>query len=199
MLYRLVVEKNGKRARVIQLRSPTARLGRARGNEIRIPSAKVSRRHCRLNEREGLLWVEDLESVNGTYLNGDLITGQTVVRPGDCLRIGPVTFIVEYDLTPDALERLRELDSDVAEEAEEEAVPEVEEAEDEDVPEVEEVLEADDYAPRADMDEVTWAPPKQDDMRDLLSHLDEGQESMLPRKRPAPRKPADRRPPKDEE
>jgi len=195
MHYRLVVEKNGKRARVVKLRSPTARLGRAHGNEVRIPSAEVSRRHCRLTESEGLLWVEDLESANGTYLNGDLITGRAVVRPGDNLQIGPVIFIVEYDLTPDAVERLRQLDLEEVVESDVEAVTEVEdaeEAEDEEIAEVEEVVEAEEYIPRADLDEVKWAPPQEGNLHDMLAHLDEGQESMLPRKRPG-------RPPEEED
>jgi pSer/pThr/pTyr-binding forkhead associated (FHA) protein len=212
MLFRLVVEKNGKRARVVELRGPSACLGRARGNEVRIPSADVSRRHCILREYDGLLKVEDLESVNGTYLNGDLITGEAVVRPGDRLEVGPIHFVVEYNLTPDALERLREMDYEVVQSggeiaaadddeepptkhkrgrkpaADEEDIPEVETAEEEDILDVEAVVE-EEYTPRADLDEVTWAPPQEGDLRDLLGRLDEGQESLLPKKRPGPRKP----------
>jgi predicted component of type VI protein secretion system len=194
MLYRLVVEKNRKRVRVVELRSPSARVGRAHGNEVRIPSADVSRRHCRLVEDDGVLWVEDLESVNGTYLNGDLITGMAAVRPGDRLQVGPVTFVVEYELTPNALERLRELDSEPPDVSDAAEVVHAEEAEVEEAEEVmdveageEEVVEAEEYIPRADLDEVTWAPPQEGDLRDMLAHLDEGQESMLPRKRPGPR------------
>jgi pSer/pThr/pTyr-binding forkhead associated (FHA) protein len=221
MLVRLVVEKNGKRAKVVELRGPNACIGRARGNEVRIPSADVSRRHCVLREDDGLLKVEDLESVNGTYLNGDLLTGEAVVRPGDRLEVGPVQFVVEYDLTPDAVERLAAMDFEIVasgevaavddEEAIDEEAPakpkhkprgkpaaegedteDVEAVEDEDVLDVEPVVE-DDYTPRADLDEVTWAPPQEGDLRDLLGRLDEGQESLLPKKRPGPRKPTQKK------
>ena len=189
MLFRLVVEKNGKRGKAVELRAATARVGRSHGNEIRIPSAEVSRRHCQLRVEDGLLKVEDLESVNGTYLNGDLLTGEAVVRPGDRLDVGPVTFVVEYELTPEAVERLRELGREV-----EEDIPEVAVAaeEDEEVAEAEavedeEVFEAEEYTPRIDLEDVNWKPSGEGDLRDVLSHLDEGQESLLPRKRPGPR------------
>jgi pSer/pThr/pTyr-binding forkhead associated (FHA) protein len=105
---RLVVEQGRRRLRVVRLRGPATRIGRARGSGVRIPSAEVSRQHCVLRVEGGLVTVEDLDSVNGTFLNGEAVVGCRVVRPGDRLHVGPVTFVVEYELTPQALERLRE-------------------------------------------------------------------------------------------
>jgi predicted component of type VI protein secretion system len=107
MKARLVVEKNRRRVRVILLKPPGATLGRGVDAEVRIPSAEVSRRHCRLRLDDGLVSVEDLESVNGTFLNGEAVKGRQLVRPGDRLEVGPVTFVVEYEPTPAALARLR--------------------------------------------------------------------------------------------
>jgi pSer/pThr/pTyr-binding forkhead associated (FHA) protein len=107
---RLVVEKGRKRLRVVKLRGPATRIGRARGSGVRIPSAEVSRQHCVLRVEDGLVTVEDLDSVNGTYLNGETVVGSQVVRPGDRLNVGPVTFVVEYELTPEALGRLSDDD-----------------------------------------------------------------------------------------
>jgi pSer/pThr/pTyr-binding forkhead associated (FHA) protein len=109
---RLVVEQGRRRLRVVRLRGPATRIGRARGSGVRIPSAEVSRQHCVLRVEDGLVTVEDLDSVNGTFLNGEAVVGCQVVRPGDRLNIGPVTFVVEYELTPEALERLRDQSSD---------------------------------------------------------------------------------------
>jgi pSer/pThr/pTyr-binding forkhead associated (FHA) protein len=106
MDFQLVVRQGGPQ-RVLHLRKREAILGRARGNAVRIPSAEVSRRHCRLWQEGGLLFVEDLESVNGTFLNGESVRQRVVVRPGDHLEVGPVTFTVEYELTGRALEQLR--------------------------------------------------------------------------------------------
>jgi predicted component of type VI protein secretion system len=110
MKARLVVEQ-GARRRAVQIDGPEAVLGRAHGNAVRIPSSEVSRRHCRLIIEEGLLRVEDLGSVNGTFLNGRRIQQVEYVRPGDHLEVGPVTFVVEYEMTPDALERLQRVEA----------------------------------------------------------------------------------------
>src|SRR5437763_5086770 len=107
MMVRLVIEQ-GRRRRVFSIREPGGVLGRARGCAVRIPSAEVSRRHCRLRLEDGLVYVEDLDSVNGTRLNGEFVYERTLVRPGDTLKLGPVAFVVEYELTPEALDRLRE-------------------------------------------------------------------------------------------
>ena len=201
MLFRLVVEKHGKRSKVVELRADSAHIGRAHGNEVRIPSAEVSRSHCLFQVKNGLLKAEDLDSVNGTYLNGDLITGEVVVRPGDRLEVGPVTFVVEYQPTPEAVERLGAMDYEVVAEDSAEVVVAAEEDEDEPVEDgeevmdvkegsvmdVEEVVEAEDDAPRIDLEGISWAPSGDGDLRNLLSHLDEGQESLMPRKRPGPR------------
>lgn len=109
---RLVVEQGRRRLRVVRLRGPATRIGRARGSGVRIPSAEVSRQHCVLRVEDGLVTVEDLDSVNGTFLNGEAVVGCQVVRPGDRLNVGPVTFAVEYELTPEALERLRDEPAD---------------------------------------------------------------------------------------
>lgn len=103
---RLILIKQRKRVWTTQLTRPESTLGRAFGCTVRIPSAQVSRLHCRLGLEDGLLVVEDLESVNGTFLNGKRIHEQTIVRPGDHLSLGSVMFLVEYQPTPEGLRRL---------------------------------------------------------------------------------------------
>src|SRR5688500_1083126 len=105
MNFKLVVDSGGQR-KVVAVRGDEAVIGRSHGNTVRIPSAEVSRQHCRLSKKDGVVWVRDLGSVNGTSLNGMRIRGEEVVRPGDRVEVGPVTFVVEYDLTPEAIEQL---------------------------------------------------------------------------------------------
>jgi pSer/pThr/pTyr-binding forkhead associated (FHA) protein len=107
MQVRLVLERRRKRVWATELRGPETTLGRALGCTIRIPSSEVSRLHCRLRIANGVVTVEDLESVNGTFLNGQRVRDIEIVSPGDRLQLGPVTLVVEYELTPDVLDRLR--------------------------------------------------------------------------------------------
>jgi pSer/pThr/pTyr-binding forkhead associated (FHA) protein len=105
---RLTIEKGRTRLREVRLRSAQTTVGRQRGCGLRIPSAQVSRRHCLLCIQDGYLTVEDLDSVNGTLLNGQKIRGRQVVRPGDRLEIGPLGFVVQYQLTQDAINHMLE-------------------------------------------------------------------------------------------
>src|SRR5262249_31977891 len=63
--------------------------------DVTVDSPVVSRRHARL-VRGGEGWtVEDLGSTNGTFLNGERVTGSSPVRPGDRLEVGsfPYRFV----------------------------------------------------------------------------------------------------------
>src|SRR5262249_32893094 len=121
MNVRLHLERKRKRVWTAQLRGPEATIGRALGSTVRIPSSDVSRLHCRLRVEHGVVTVEDLESVNGTFLNGARVRGVETVRPGDRLTLGPVTLVVEYELATEVLESLEsEDDYDVVLEEEDE-------------------------------------------------------------------------------
>jgi hypothetical protein len=59
----------------------------------------VSRRHARILKRDGLLIIEDLGSINGTYVNGQKLAPYLaeVLHHGDTLRLGMLT--IEVNLT----------------------------------------------------------------------------------------------------
>lgn len=59
--------------------------------DIRVESPTVSGRHCRLIERGGALWLEDLVSSNGTFVAGERITEARIVRRGDSVTLGRET------------------------------------------------------------------------------------------------------------
>jgi FHA domain len=48
----------------------------------------ASAQHARIDPRPDGVWVEDLGSTNGTYVNGVQITSRQLLRPGDVLRVG---------------------------------------------------------------------------------------------------------------
>ncbi|MFL5319543.1 MAG: adenylate/guanylate cyclase domain-containing protein [Myxococcaceae bacterium] len=63
-------------------------LGRAEENDIVLSGDLVSRRHARFHAKGDDLQVEDLGSRNGSKLNGQPLTGQVVVKPGDIVSVG---------------------------------------------------------------------------------------------------------------
>jgi pSer/pThr/pTyr-binding forkhead associated (FHA) protein len=202
MKLQLVVDKGDGRRQVLRLPQEDAIVGRALGSTVRVPSAEVSRRHCRLRREGGFVTVEDLDSENGTFLNGRPVNGTQLVRPGDRLEIGPVRFVVEYELGPEAQRRLQEsagsdletpADGNVFEDLEEyeelaegEELREVEEIveEGEEILEEELVVEEDQPLPMTDesgepmefdnfsLDDANWQMPSDGDLRDLLAEMD---------------------------
>jgi pSer/pThr/pTyr-binding forkhead associated (FHA) protein len=196
---RLVLEKSGAAVRTLHLKGEETVIGRRRDCDLRIQSSQISRRHCLLRFRDGYLTVEDLDSVNGTFLNGERVEGKQVVRPGDHLEVGPARFVVEYQMTKEALDRLEPATVEPVEEGEElEALPLAEEErtdafvfEDldeklENLPLADEDTELITNPPeeKADEDEAIpfvddfdagdgWKMPEANDLRDILSQMDD--------------------------
>ena len=56
--------------------------------DIFLDDITVSRNHARFNRRDGHIWVEDENSLNGTYVNRTLIDGPVALRRGDEVQIG---------------------------------------------------------------------------------------------------------------
>ncbi len=74
-------------------------LGRRQDCHLRIPTRDVSRQHCELLKKPGGLHAKDLGSSNGTFVNGKRIA-EAQLKPGDRLRVGPVTFAIQIDGQP---------------------------------------------------------------------------------------------------
>jgi pSer/pThr/pTyr-binding forkhead associated (FHA) protein len=72
-------------------------LGRATGADFIVDAALVSRVHCRLTVLpDGTLEVRDLESTNGTYVNGARVE-RARLQAGDRLGIGRVELVALRD------------------------------------------------------------------------------------------------------
>ena len=67
-----------------------ATLGRAPDNHIILPDTCVSSYHARLDRRDGEWWLTDLDSRNGTMLNGVPITKSVPLADGDVIGVGQV-------------------------------------------------------------------------------------------------------------
>lgn len=73
-------------------------IGRSAECNLKIASNQVSRRHCRIIVAEGRVFVQDLDSANGTFVDGQRIApnAEVPLAPGCGLSIGPVRFVVQY-------------------------------------------------------------------------------------------------------
>ncbi len=70
-------------------------IGRAEGNELKIPSAKVSRFHATIRSTDAGVFVQDLGSLNGTFLNGKLVGSTSELKSGDKIVISGFEFLIE--------------------------------------------------------------------------------------------------------
>jgi hypothetical protein len=71
-------------------------LGRSSASDIVLKNdGYASGRHAQLTRHGGLLYVEDMGSTNGTFVNGRKAVGATPLRHGDTVRIGSTTFRYE--------------------------------------------------------------------------------------------------------
>lgn len=73
--------------KVYDLRS-ALRLGRHPYNEVSIGDRAVSRYHCWITHEMGAVLIEDLASVNGTFVNGERVCKRVLLRANDVIRIG---------------------------------------------------------------------------------------------------------------
>jgi pSer/pThr/pTyr-binding forkhead associated (FHA) protein len=90
MDFELVVVQGRSATNTIKLSDGVTVVGRHNDCQLRIKSSQVSRKHCEIFEKKGLLLVKDLNSSNGTIVNGKRVQGQRVLEEGDELTIGPV-------------------------------------------------------------------------------------------------------------
>jgi predicted component of type VI protein secretion system len=77
-------------------------IGRDVTSSIAIGDAEVSRKHARLTFQGGKYVIEDLGSTNGTFVNGQRLTGPVVLKPGDLVALGEQIVLVYEGLASDA-------------------------------------------------------------------------------------------------
>ena len=70
-------------------------LGREETNDIVIQDAEVSRRHCQINRDGDEFTIQDLNSTNGTFINGSQITTPHILSNGDKVGLGQTTLLFE--------------------------------------------------------------------------------------------------------
>ncbi len=88
------LEPDGREGTPTVVRRFPCVVGRGADCQVRLADPLVSRRHCALTLREGRVWVEDLGSRNGTYLNGTPLEEALPLDDGDRLEVARLVYRV---------------------------------------------------------------------------------------------------------
>jgi pSer/pThr/pTyr-binding forkhead associated (FHA) protein len=88
-----------KPIRVYKVNGALARIGREPDLEIVIDNTSISRRQAKLSLKKDGTWiVRDLDSANGTFLNGHRLLHPVMLRPGDEISFGKFAMLFERQL-----------------------------------------------------------------------------------------------------
>ncbi|MGH7521171.1 MAG: FHA domain-containing protein, partial [Gemmatimonadales bacterium] len=77
------------------VKTPVVNIGRADYNDLVFPDESVSTTHAKLQRREGVWVLVDLDSTNGTFVDGDQIKGEIPLAPGANVRFGEIGTVFE--------------------------------------------------------------------------------------------------------
>ena len=94
---RLVVLSEGLTGRAYELKVDKTTIGRVEDNAFQVPEGSVSSHHCEIHLRGNEVVVKDLNSTNGTFINGQQVTGEGILKSGQILRLGQVEIRLESD------------------------------------------------------------------------------------------------------
>lgn len=77
------------------VKTPVVNIGRADYNDIVVADESISTAHAKLQRREGVWVLVDLDSTNGTFVDGERIKGEAPLTPGATVRFGDVALVFE--------------------------------------------------------------------------------------------------------
>jgi pSer/pThr/pTyr-binding forkhead associated (FHA) protein len=83
------------KGRRLPIKVPVVNIGRGDYNDLIIADPSVSTMHAKLQRREAVWILTDLGSTNGTFVEGERLTGEAPLSPGTTLRFGDVTALFE--------------------------------------------------------------------------------------------------------
>jgi pSer/pThr/pTyr-binding forkhead associated (FHA) protein len=96
MQVKLHLVKGNPQGKQVEVPLGTLTIGRAEDSDLIIASTRVSRHHCEILNEANRVLVRDKGSGNGTLVNGEKVQEQ-MLKPGDEVQVGPLTFAVEID------------------------------------------------------------------------------------------------------
>jgi pSer/pThr/pTyr-binding forkhead associated (FHA) protein len=96
---KLVILSEGMTGRSHELKVDKTTIGRVEDNTFQIAEPSVSSHHCEVLLRGNEVIVRDLNSTNGSFINGEKIT-EKALKPGQTLRLGQIEMRLETDAPP---------------------------------------------------------------------------------------------------
>lgn len=96
---KLVVLSAGLAGRKHELNVDKTTIGRVEDNTFQIAESSVSSHHCEVLLRGTDVVIKDLDSTNGTFINGERIA-ESVLKPGQTLRLGQIELQLETEGNP---------------------------------------------------------------------------------------------------
>ena len=96
---KLVVLSAGLAGRSYELKVDKTTIGRVEDNTFQIAESSVSSHHCEILLRGAEVFVKDLNSTNGTFIDGEKIS-EGVLKPGQVLRLGQIEIRLESGAAP---------------------------------------------------------------------------------------------------
>jgi pSer/pThr/pTyr-binding forkhead associated (FHA) protein len=116
MSVQLVVASGTRAGQVIPIVGERFVIGRADDCHLKPRSELVSRYHCEIFLKDGNVFVRDMGSKNGVFLNEKQITEVNAVTNGDRLAVGPLDFFVNItvDMKPQKAAKVKSVSDAVA-------------------------------------------------------------------------------------
>src|SRR5688500_18580947 len=90
-MFQITINEKGGQAKSLDFDKNEITIGRVQGNDVVLPNGNISKRHSRIVLKDGKFIIIDMQSTNGTYVNGKKITTPQVVKSTDKIYIGDFT------------------------------------------------------------------------------------------------------------
>jgi pSer/pThr/pTyr-binding forkhead associated (FHA) protein len=91
----VLVRTGGLRGQRLPIRTPVVNIGRADYNDLVFGEESVSASHAKLQRRDDLWFLTDLDSTNGTFVDGEQLRGEVALMPGSTVRFGDVAVLFD--------------------------------------------------------------------------------------------------------
>src|SRR5258708_23728592 len=93
----LVVAQGVHQGKTIPIPVAQFLIGREDGCQLRPSSPAISKKHCGILVKGAKVFVQDFGSTNGTFVNDEQVTGESEVKDGDKIRVGPLEFMLKVE------------------------------------------------------------------------------------------------------